>query len=279
MAWLSRLVALAGALLVSGQVAADNHWLQPDFTFKRIGVPQAGQARRITVQVPPSAPSGPSAPPRAGEGGGAQIASAPRSTPKAALDWFWTDISPDRDASGPGRLAAALTHLGNAPAGKGAPEPRLALLQEIAQSHGLDILRTTVGTRVSPALVMAVIAVESAGRADAVSGAGAEGLMQLMPATAERFGVTDSLDPADNIMGGVSYLSWLMEEFGEDPILYLAAYNAGEGSIRDHAGVPPYAETRDYVPKVLAAWKVARALCKTPPELMTDGCVFSVSGN
>ena len=144
----------------------------------------------------------------------------------------------------------------------------------LPREQGVEILRSTVGTNVSPALVLAVISVESAGRADAVSSAGAQGLMQLMPATAARFGVRDSFLPAQNIAGGVKYLNWLMEEFGNDPILVLAGYNAGEGSIRKHSGVPPYAETRDYVPKVLAAFQVARALCATPPELVSDGCVF-----
>ena len=153
--------------------------------------------------------------------------------------------------------------------------PRLQSMQDIARAQGIEILKSTIGTDVSPALVLAVIAVESAGKFDAVSGAGAQGLMQLMPATAERFGVEDSLIPADNILGGVKYLNWLMGEFDRDPILVLAGYNAGEGSVRTYEGVPPFVETRDYVPKVLAAFQVARGLCQTPPELITDGCVFA----
>jgi soluble lytic murein transglycosylase-like protein len=155
------------------------------------------------------------------------------------------------------------------------PAPRLQQMQDIAKANGVDILLSTIGTQVSPALVLAVITVESAGRADAVSGAGAKGLMQLMPDTAERFGVADSFEPKQNITGGVKYLDWLMEEFDRDPILVLAGYSAGEGSVRKHAGVPPFAETRDYVPKVLAAFQVARGLCRTPPELISDGCVFA----
>jgi soluble lytic murein transglycosylase-like protein len=88
--------------------------------------------------------------------------------------------------------------------------------------------------------------------------------------------VRDINDPAQNIRGGVAYLDWLIEEFGGDPMLVLAGYNAGEGAVRQHGGVPPYRETRDYVPKVLAAWSVARGLCVTPPELLSDGCVFNV---
>ena len=75
--------------------------------------------------------------------------------------------------------------------------------------------------------------------------------MQLIPATAARFGVTDATDPAQNIKGGVAYLAWLLTHFDRDPILALAGYNAGENAVTKHGGVPPYAETRAYVPKVL----------------------------
>ena len=109
----------------------------------------------------------------------------------------------------------------------------------------------------------------------AVSSAGAQGLMQLMPATAERFSFTDRLVPAQSISLGVKYLNWLMGKFKNDPILVLAGYNAGEGSVRKYKGVPPFVETRDYVSKVLAAFQVARGLCLTPPELISDGCVFA----
>jgi soluble lytic murein transglycosylase-like protein len=125
-------------------------------------------------------------------------------------------------------------------------------------------------------LVLAVIAVESGGRADAVSPKGAAGLMQLIPATAARFGVGDSAVPAQNIQGGVAYLDWLMGQFDRDPLMVLAAYNAGEGAVSANDGIPPYAETRDYVPKVLAAWTVAQGLCASPPMLVTDPCVFKV---
>ena len=147
-------------------------------------------------------------------------------------------------------------------------------LQDIARAQGASILGSTVGTSVSPALVLAVISVESAGRSNAVSHAGAAGLMQLMPDTATRFGVSDRLVAQQSIAGGVKYLDWLMREFDNDPILVLAGYNAGEGAVKKHGGVPPYAETRDYVPKVLAAFQIASGLCRTRPELITDGCVF-----
>lgn len=247
--------------------------LQPDFTFRRVTVPTAGAANRITVQVAPRAPQAPAA---AGTtNASAPAAAAPR---PSGVEWFWSDVSPALADSGPGRLAVALRALDNAPAGKAVAAPRLQTLQDIAGLHGLDILRATVGTDVSPALVLALISVESAGQVQAESHAGAVGLMQLMPATAERFGVTDRTDPAQNIKGGVAYLAWLMDHFGHDPVLVLAGYNAGEGAVRNNNGVPPYNETRNYVPKVLAAWNVAKGLCQTPPELVTDGCVFNVNG-
>ena len=77
--------------------------------------------------------------------------------------------------------------------------------------------------------------------------------MQLIPATARRFNVKDAYDPSQNIAGGAAYLNWLLKEFNGDVLLALAGYNAGEGAVRKHKGVPPYKETRDYVVKVLDA--------------------------
>ena len=103
--------------------------------------------------------------------------------------------------------------------------------------------------RVDPLLVHAVIAVESGHRPDAVSPAGAQGLMQLMPRTARMLGVLDPFDPRANVEGGVAYLRRLADEFGT--VLALAAYNAGPGAVREHGGVPPFPETRGYVRSVL----------------------------
>ena len=201
---------------------------------------------------------------------------APSTVPEGktgAYGWFWDKISPELTSASAGRLAPALRALA---ASDGIPTPRLQALQAIAAEQGVTILKSTVGTSVSPALVLAVIAVESSGRVDAVSSAGAAGLMQLMPDTATRFGVADRMEAAQSIAGGVKYLDWLMKEFDGDPMLVLAGYNAGEGAVRTHKGVPPYAETRDYVPKVLNAFRIASGLCRTPPELLSDGCVFAV---
>lgn len=260
------LVALAW--MADGRAQADAPAPFPEFEAKRVKPPKAGTRKRITIQIAPepvaAVPVKPSLPVVQPDSG--------RSVPSGRYGWFWDQISPAMAETGPGRLQAALHTLNGADQ---VAAPRLQTLQTIAREQRVPILTSTIGTQVSPALVLAVIAVESSGRADAVSAAGAAGLMQLMPATALRFGVTDRLVPGDNISGGVKYLDWLMQEFGNDPILVLAGYNAGEGSVRKHEGVPPFAETRDYVPKVLAAFQVARNLCKTPPELISDGCVFT----
>jgi len=193
--------------------------------------------------------------------------------PDSASAWFWDVVSPSMPADS-ARFWAAQALLAEAPEAAGLNASRLATLNRIAEAHGRDILGATIGTQVSPAFVLAVIAAESAGQADAESGAGAQGLMQLIPATAERFGVEDAFDPAQNIAGGVAYLDWLMDTFEGDPLLVLAAYNAGEGAVSRAGGVPNYDETRTYVPRVLAAWALARGLCLNPPELVSDGCVF-----
>ena len=246
----------------------------PDFTFKMGKPPEPGQRKRITVQIEPQPePAIPARPATPEDGLSAAV------SPVGAYGWYWGKVSPALGEDAGLRLRTAFASLADGPGGARVGGPRLQAVQGIATAQGANILRATVGTHVSPALVLAVIAVESGGRSDAESSKGAQGLMQLMPDTASRFGVTDSLSAAQNIQGGVAYLSWLLEEFEGDAVMALAGYNAGEGAVRKHAGVPPYAETRDYVPKVLAAFEVARTLCKTQPELITDACALNLASN
>ncbi|HEV2425450.1 MAG TPA: lytic transglycosylase domain-containing protein [Terriglobia bacterium] len=114
-----------------------------------------------------------------------------------------------------------------------------------------QVIGSTAGRfNLDPRLVDAVVRVESGYDVRAQSPKGAQGLMQLIPATAARFGVHDPFDPAENVRGGVTYLSRLLTQFKGDVPLTLAAYNAGEGAVARYGGVPPYAETRDYVRKV-----------------------------
>ena len=103
---------------------------------------------------------------------------------------------------------------------------------------------------VDAALVSAVIKAESDYNPQVVSNKGAQGLMQLMPATAARFGVTNSFDPVANIYGGTRYLSWLLKTFDGNADLAVAAYNAGEGNVWKYKGVPPFRETRSYIEKI-----------------------------
>ena len=103
---------------------------------------------------------------------------------------------------------------------------------------------------VEEAVVRAIIHAESSFNPMALSHAGAQGLMQLMPPTARRFGVSNSYDPSQNIRGGVKYLSWLLKRFDGNLRLAAAGYNAGEGAVDRHGGVPPYKETQRYVERV-----------------------------
>ena len=116
-------------------------------------------------------------------------------------------------------------------------------------------------TKVDAALIHAVIAVESGYNPSARSGAGAVGLMQLMPATAKRYGVKNRLDPAQNIQGGARYLRDLKLMFGNNLPLVLAAYNAGENAVMRYGRrIPPYRETVAYVPKVMQQYRKYRPL-------------------
>lgn len=108
---------------------------------------------------------------------------------------------------------------------------------------------------VSPRLVMAVIRAESNFEAAAVSPKNAQGLMQLIPETSVRFNVKKPFDPEQNIRGGMSYLRWLLAYFQGDVALVAAAYNAGEGAVNRFRGIPPYAETRGYVKRILSIFK------------------------
>lgn len=122
------------------------------------------------------------------------------------------------------------------------PVDSAGLVAEAAERYGVD-----------PALIAGVIEAESGFDPNAVSPAGATGLMQLMDATARGLGVTDRLDPRQNVLGGTKLLGQLLARYGGDVRLALAAYNAGPGAVDRYGGIPPYAETQRYVPRVLAA--------------------------
>lgn len=124
---------------------------------------------------------------------------------------------------------------------------KVASLRLDTQSYRREIEAAAGQYGVDTALVRAVIHAESAFRPNAISVAGAQGLMQLMPATAARFAVGDPFDAQQNIHGGVRYLAWLLKRFNGNQMLALAGYNAGEASVVEYNRIPPYAETRSYV--------------------------------
>jgi len=119
--------------------------------------------------------------------------------------------------------------------------PFAQLIRAAAQKHGVD-----------EELISSVITAESAFNPRAVSRKQARGLMQLMPATASRLAVSDAFDPAQNVDAGTRYLKLLLEKYGQDLTLALAAYNAGPDRVAQYGGVPPFSETRAYVRRVLA---------------------------
>jgi cell wall-associated NlpC family hydrolase len=137
----------------------------------------------------------------------------------------------------PGAATAGTTA---AVSGLGEASPYDAMIVEAAQANN-----------VPPALVKAVVRAESGFDPNAVSRAGAQGLMQLMPSTAAGLGVTDPFDPKQNLMGGAKFLRGLLDRFIGDVSKALAGYNAGPGAVEKYGGIPPYAETQAYVPKVL----------------------------
>lgn len=143
---------------------------------------------------------------------------------------------------GVGKVRLAVTPAEMAKALK-SPE-LIAMVDEIALVEGVDMH-----------LARAIIQAESAFNYKARSKAGALGLMQLMPSTAERFGVLDPFDPRQNISGGVKYLKWLHDYYEGDLNRVVAAYNAGEGAVNRYKGIPPYRETQAYVPKVLDLYR------------------------
>jgi soluble lytic murein transglycosylase-like protein len=126
-----------------------------------------------------------------------------------------------------------------------------------ATQYDSIIEKAAISAAVEPNLLRAVIVVESGFNSRAVSKKGAVGLMQLMPGTATRFGVANPYDPIQNIRGGAAYLKFLMDRFGHDVRLALAAYNAGEEAVDRNGGqIPPFSETMAYVPRVLKIYRM-----------------------
>jgi hypothetical protein len=157
-----------------------------------------------------------------------------------------TEVPPCmRDPDPPPRVAAAALPSRPKPIviSPNAPPYLVALVKEMAPTY-----------QVHPQLVLSIMEAESRFDAAALSPKNAKGLMQLIPDTMERFGVRSAYDPRQNIRGGMAYLRWLLAYFEGDVALVAAAYNAGEGTVNRYRGVPPYAETRAYVRRILTSF-------------------------
>jgi len=148
------------------------------------------------------------------------------------------------------------------------PVTRLEPPTADAPAAGIDeaVGRIALQHQLSPQLIHSVIKVESNYNPYAVSAKGAQGLMQLIPSTARRFGVSNSFDPAENIQGGAKYLRYLLDLYGGSYPLALAAYNAGEGAVAKYGGVPPYAETRNYLTRVHKRLEEAQKAAAAKPK-------------
>jgi soluble lytic murein transglycosylase-like protein len=152
-----------------------------------------------------------------------------------------------------------------APDGSHVDSKRAATWLARSSSYDAAIRRAAVGACVKPELVRAVIVVESGFNPRAISRRGAIGLMQLLPATARRYGAFNAFDPEQNIRAGARYLADLIERYGEQRLeLVLAAYNAGENAVEKYGQhIPPYRETRAYVPNVMRMYKALLTMSRS----------------
>lgn len=174
-------------------------------------------------------------------------------------------------------IASAEPELLMKPAGSSL-QPQLTT--HAAAAPRIDELIQTAGARrsLNVDLLRSVVNAESGGHANAVSHAGAQGLMQLMPATARSLGVNDSLAPEENLRGGTDYLDQLLRRYHDDLTLALAAYNAGPGAVDRYHGVPPYRETRLYVARIIREFNRRTLAAARVPALQAGGAPGSATG-
>jgi soluble lytic murein transglycosylase-like protein len=163
------------------------------------------------------------------------------------------------------------------------PSPKIDVIPSANLQPALEqiVAKAANANQLDADFIHAVIRAESNGKPTAVSAKGAQGLMQLMPKTAIKLGVKTSLDPAENVNAGARYLRELLARYHNDPILALAAYNAGTGHIQQYQGVPPYRETRAYVASIIRDFnrrkleeeRAARSAksTQTAPAKVSDG--------
>ncbi|HWF10995.1 MAG TPA: lytic transglycosylase domain-containing protein [Bryobacteraceae bacterium] len=158
-------------------------------------------------------------------------------------------------------------------------EPKFVRSQPPAPASDIHTMVDRIASEngVENNLVHSVIRAESNYDPNAVSPKGAQGLMQLIPSTAKRFGVSNTFDPAENILGGVRYLRFLLDYYQGDYAKTIAAYNAGEGAVDKYKGIPPYIETRNYVYQVAKNLKTARESPTAAPAIVSPAPVASTT--
>ena len=219
-------------------------------SFKVVKPPPRGARKRITIH-------------------GAKRSRPPAARRSARHGWFWEIADDDIGSAEAGRETALAKSASDRLTGEAVRNR----IKSIRAAFGAEIDAAAAKAGVSAALLTAVVAAESGGDPKAVSRAGAQGLAQLMPATAKRFDVSDPFDPAQNLRGSATYLDVLLDLFENDALLALAGYNAGENAVIRNDGVPPFAETRDYVPIVLSYYDAAKAHCVSPPATVRAPCL------
>jgi TPR repeat protein len=171
----------------------------------------------------------------------------------ATAAYFFNMAARQGHAQAQGMLRFVGTPAPRMPDCLGGIDPQHYALASPAQRRLIDLIRRLAPEYgVSPRLALAVARTESNLNPQAVSLRNAQGLMQLIPETSERFNVRKPFDPEQNVRGGLAYLRWLLAYFEGNVPLALAAYNAGEGAVNRYRGIPPYAETRDYVTRIMA---------------------------
>jgi hypothetical protein len=216
-----------------------------------VAAPAAGAAKSATPAAPTAqrvdfrtSDTGAPMAPKPGGGGRVTRGAVYKYTKDGVT--HYTNVSPPRGVG----AKMLFTYIETCYACGALPNVNFGTVRLNTESYAQEIHDAAQRYGVDEAVVRAIIHAESAFQPNARSRAGAQGLMQLIPATAARFGVADAFDPKQNIAGGVQYLAWLHKRFGGDLTLMAAGYNAGEGAVDKYGGVPPYAETQRYVQRV-----------------------------